>query len=1226
MLGWIKKITEKKFQNKVGLSQNKLSMLIKDFERLDPLVSGLSGLVLSYVLDDKGEEVLLMLENTGGAGEALELICTSQYSFLKGENIRREFFEKIELKDPAFYLRLAKVYEASVKSGPCYLRCKNLLGSAVWLEIFLREVTHFQVNVYPKRPVKTDFPVHILEEMLLLAGEEPSMVVKAAFHIDPKDWQSTALMSMFTGLKGFKESVLKYKEIVLKALRGKGAQQKIHALKILDNCKIPRDPFLKELIDLSLSKSKTVREKAVPHFYTVKEKALPLLRLKTKEGKSEERYYAVKMVFELGKEEEKDFLKSLSETEKSKKILQLLSEILKTFDSQKEENLCITLPSLPEVNIKKPLDNKTFNALRDFFDLCNNKAEKHYQKWKDKSYIKAPVFIKGNILKKLFSDLQNFVFNPDTFNPLFLPYTDNNVIKAFKKFLERPELELIHVVRLLLLTGKIIYNRENLTCSLTWYFDDFLSHYRKSRKDKFCLRELSRVFEKIGLNGKIIGWNRVQWMFGKMFNYEPEALWPYFWENIEILEYGFDLNRPGFIPAGYYDKSCLRKNSYEILSMFPYIPENFEVKLMEIATGASKSERRDAQKCLEKIPHITERLIPYLSGGRQESRASVALWLSSIGAKESVPHIEKALKNEKQDMVKGAFMTALEELGLLPEKFLDRENLIKESKKKLKKGLKGLEWFPFSAIPSVHWKDNGQTVDSDIIKYFIFKSYKLKSSEPDPLLRSYSSHFNKIEREALGKFILEAWVSYDTRPAYSYEEAYDLAVKEAGSMIRWYKNLTVEDLTKRCLKGFLSQCKDSAIKEKGVLAVAGAFIGIEGVIIVSNYLMKWYGLRAAQCKALLAMLSWIDEPSAIQLLLSVGKRFRTKGIQKEAEKYVNIISHRKGWTKDELADRTIPDAGFDKNREFTLDYGDRTFIIQLTDDLKTLISEEDGKKMKSLPTPRKNDEPEKVKIAKKILSNTRKELKSVLKLQKERLYEAMCTERIWKYEDWHNYLYSHPIAGKYCECLLWGVFKEGKIIKTFRPLSDGTLSDYEDEEVTVKQDEEIKLLHSVFLSDEVSAKWTDHFHDYEISPLFFQLGRDCYRLKEGKRDETEIADFEGYLIEAFILRGQASKFGYTRGAAEDGGWFYTYKKTFPGLSLEALIEFSGNPLPEENRTVALKSLYFIKKGEDNYFYEGNRLALGEVPSVLLSECWNDMKLIADKGSGFDESWDDKVEW
>ncbi len=55
-------------------------------------------------------------------------------------------------------------------------------------------------------------------------------------------------------------------------------------------------------------------------------------------------------------------------------------------------------------------------------------------------------------------------------------------------------------------------------------------------------------------------------------------------------------------------------------------------------------------------------------------------------------------------------------------------------------------------------------------------------------------------------------------------------------------------------------------------------------------------------------------------------------------------------------------------------------------------------------------------------------------------------------------------------------------------------------------------------------------------------------------------------------------------------------------------------------------LYFIPlKGDREvaYSWSPNKLPLGKVPSVLLSECYNDVKQIAAEGTGFDPKWKEK---
>jgi hypothetical protein len=109
-------------------------------------------------------------------------------------------------------------------------------------------------------------------------------------------------------------------------------------------------------------------------------------------------------------------------------------------------------------------------------------------------------------------------------------------------------------------------------------------------------------------------------------------------------------------------------------------------------------------------------------------------------------------------------------------------------------------------------------------------------------------------------------------------------------------------------------------------------------------------------------------------------------------------------------------------------------------------------------------------------------------------------------------------------------------------------------------------------------------------------------------------------MEAFALRGSAGKLGYDRGEVGDSATFTTYEKTFTSLGLVAVVNFSGNYLPEDNLPVALTELTFERPTPRG---PRARVPLGDVPAVLLSEVWNDAREIADEGV-YDADWDKKV--
>ena len=682
-----------------------------------------------------------------------------------------------------------------------------------------------------------------------------------------------------------------------------------------------------------------------------------------------------------------------------------------------------------------------------------------------------------------------------------------------------------------------------------------------------------------------------------------------------------------------HDYSVDAMGVFPALATLPTLPPSVVDALFASATGSRKATRGPAQDALAKAPGIEVRVIRALSDGKGEVRATAAMWLGRLRHAAAIPALEAAVAKEKQDVALGAMLDALQAMGQPVERYLDRDALAGQAATAVARGLpKDLAWFPWAGLPAVRWAD-GEPVPLDTLKWFLAQAAKAKSPEPNAVLRKYSSMLDPRDREELGQFVLEAWVAQDLTPI-SYDDALREAEQAAANLYQamqsWpqyyqddpLRNASKEQLLASYLPTYLKQPAGSAASSKGLLAVAAACAGERAAPVAQRYLKDWYGMRASQGRALIIMLAWIEHPSATQLMLSVGSRFRTKSFQEEATRQAELLAERKGWTVGELADRTIPTAGLDQEGVLELSYGDRVFTAHLLPDLTLELRSPEGKPVKALPAARQTDDEAAVKEAKKTLAAARKELKAVATLQADRLYEALCTERGWAFEDWDRYLRRHPVMRHLTQRLAWTATTDERTI-VFRPLDDGTLTDVDDEDVTVPPHAQVRVAHDSNLDSEEIAAWQAHFADYEVTPLFQQFGKGSFVLPDEQAAAKVVDEFEGHLVEAFALRGRAGKLGYTRGQSEDGGWFYTYGKRFPTLGISALVEFTGNGLPEENRTVALKSLSFQRHGPEGV---GSAMRLSDVPTILLSEAWNDLRLMAADGPGFDPEWEKKVEY
>ncbi|WP_148614289.1 DUF4132 domain-containing protein [Nocardioides rubriscoriae] len=735
------------------------------------------------------------------------------------------------------------------------------------------------------------------------------------------------------------------------------------------------------------------------------------------------------------------------------------------------------------------------------------------------------------------------------------------------------------------------------------------------------LATLQQLLDGVGVDGYRTVWAAYAQRWQSLGRDWPaDDVWPFLARNLEAV---LKESEPRA-----HDWSTDPAAFFAALATFPVLPARVVDHLYAVALGTHRSTRPLAQDALARDPGRATRAAAALGDGRGEVRVVAAQWLARIADPAALPALQAAWTKERNDVVRGALLDALEALGQPVADYLDVDATAARADQLLARGLPAsLAWLSWDAVPEVRWADSGDPVPRAVVQWLAATAVKARSPEPDALLRRYADLVEPADRARLGHHLLAAWLAEDTRPI-PVAEAEQQASQLAAAYQQWYAHdpqspyhgRSVAEIAATLLPGLAQQPAGSAIASKGLLAVVAATAGREVVAPVERYLKQWYGQRAAQGKALIAMLAWVDDPSATQLVLSVGSRFRTKSFQQEATRQAEALAERKGWTLDELADRTIPTAGFDADGVLELSYGPRAFTARLRPDLTVVLQDADAKELKSLPAPRQSDDADLVKDAKKAFTAAKKDVKAIAAQQAQRLYEALCTARDWPADDWRRYLVDHPVVGPATRRLVWVDTDTGA---SFRPLDDGTLTDLDDGEVVLDAGHRVRLAHDSLLPADVSRRWLEHLADYEVDPLFQQLGKGTYDLPDHRRHEREVRDLEGHLLSAYSLRGRALKAGYTRGQTEDAGWFYAYRKRFPSLGLVAQIGFTGNYLPEENRTVALTALSFHRELEQG---RESDVTLGDVPAVLLSEAVGDLRHLAAGGTGYDPDWSTKTEF
>ena len=958
---------------------------------------------------------------------------------------------------------------------------------------------------------------------------------------------------------------------------------------------------------LAISSSKRVRPIALSVLRDHADAAASELEKRLVGGKSSERGFAAESLAAIAGADAEAPLRAALENEKAKRVRETLESLLETVASEEGGNddasesvIAYEFPAIEmpagEVPLPDGFGDQLWEQLNAVFEQLEQQYQhelENYNKPDRPAWMRKP-HKPERADKKSFAKVLEFVSGKLQKRPKLLQHTYHwfHQMPNWSTWTDLTQLHLVHVVRFMEMFNMINQHHER---ELYLSREDWLDAHRNAQQQPYDLRKLDAAFaagSRFSPGVIAHSYLRMNNSWRTFLDWEPDAVWPLFAENLGLLRdavLGVSLHRNDYYVG---DR---RRTAMKVAGMMPSLPPEIENSMWSVALGEAKSDRPLARRALAGSKNRLARPLKALGDGKQAIRIAAAETLSELGDESAIDPLKKALKKEKQEIVKGAMLQAIEHLGGDVDEFLGRRKQLLDAKKGLqKKRPKGMEWVELDSLPPVRWAEDDKPVAKEILQWWVIQSIQFKLPTCGAILRRSLAMCRAEDAAAYARHLLSQWMAYDTqiRPM---EEIVAEATKQArqlfgGSQAKFYKEYykSEEHFRNQMIAEMQNNFTKSAIGQKGLLAIVSAAGDHECVKMIERFIRKYHGHRLAQNKALLETLGWIGDPSAVQLLLSLGNRFRTKGIRKRAAELVQELADRQGWTMDQLADRTIPDAGFTRETddegnpigrraELKLDFGSRIFTVILGDDLQPVITRDDGKQVKSLPSAAKDDDPELVKAAKKEFSSAKKTVKEVVKNLAERFYEATCVQRSWPVDQWQSYLADHPIAGALCRRVVWVAkgIDEAETPRLFRPLEDGTLTDVHDDELTLRDDDQIFVAHSSLLDDETEEAWKQHLVDYEVPGLFRQFGRETYRLPEDLRSETDIADFRGHMLTTFRLRSRASKLGWTRGDAEDGGAFTCYHKPFRSQGLTAMLDFSGSYLPEEDIPAALREFYFV---------------------------------------------------
>jgi hypothetical protein len=367
-----------------------------------------------------------------------------------------------------------------------------------------------------------------------------------------------------------------------------------------------------------------------------------------------------------------------------------------------------------------------------------------------------------------------------------------------------------------------------------------------------------------------------------------------------------------------------------------------------------------------------------------------------------------------------------------------------------------------------------------------------------------------------------------------------------------------------------------------------------------------YALRARATEAM-HMLKQIGSDVALMLLSVIAAKSKHKILQERAGVMIQNAADTRGLSLEELADRLVPALGLDEEGAFTLDFGPRQFALAFDEELKPVVLDAKGARLKDLPKPNKSDDAALAKATADRLKLLRKDARTLAGLQITRMERAMVTARRWPLAEFKRFFIDHPLMRYLSARLVWGRYEGGHLVQALRIAEDWTLADRHDEHIALPDDAVLGIPHVLEMAPDLLVGFSQVFADYEILQPFKQLGRETYALTPDEQKQHTLTRFEGQSVASGAIMGLQPR-GWERGSPQDGGMVCDYcRRSKDGLEVSFSISpgiFIGGGQMEPRQDVG--ELWLMRHAEGA---APTRASFDSLDPIFISEVLRDLSLL-----------------
>lgn len=409
------------------------------------------------------------------------------------------------------------------------------------------------------------------------------------------------------------------------------------------------------------------------------------------------------------------------------------------------------------------------------------------------------------------------------------------------------------------------------------------------------------------------------------------------------------------------------------------------------------------------------------------------------------------------------------------------------------------------------------------------------------------------------------------------------------------------------------ETNDAPGTARWMFALQGTIGNDETARVLAGRVKTWRAaLNRVRAYAALEMVGQIGTDAALMQVQGFAVQTRYTDLTQRAERLMGEIAQARGLTPEELADRSVPDLGLDDSGMLTLDFGPRQFTVRFNESLAPQLRDATGRTIKSLPKPNNSDDAVAAKAATERFKDLKKQVKTLSSLQIKRLEAAMCAQRRWSGDDFDRLLRHHPLLRHLVQRLVWdAVAEQDQRLAAFRVAEDLSLSNDQDEAITLPNDVRIGIAHPVRLPAAELANFRQLFSDYEILQPFEQLARMVWRLEPAQHGNHELPEWRGRRVTVASLLGLEQR-GWRREVGEGG----MIDGLFKPLGDDAAVFLDIEPLGDgwfvaqaaDGKLV--HEITGVRLGRTRHESTEQRPTLAQLDDVTFSEMQRDLDLMA----------------